>query len=91
MITAAIILASGEVIMAVGPGNYQGLATSDIWALLWGQSADFLNGNLTENVWRFSAALLMAMPAWAVLGPMGVILAHVCRRRPPRGRLFRTA
>lgn len=90
MIITAIIMACGEAVMALGTGSYQGLATSDVWALLWGQTPDFLKGNVSGDIWRFSAALLMAMPAWAVLGPIGVILAHVCRKRPPLGRLFRT-
>ena len=89
-IFAAIVMASGEAVMALGTGTYTGLATSDVWALLGGQAPDFLNGNLTGDIWRFAAALIMSMPAWAVLGPIGVILAHVCRRRPPRGRLFHT-
>ena len=89
MVAAALIMASGEAVMALGAANYSGLATSDVWALLWGQSPEFLHGNITDNIWRFLAALLMAMPAWAVLGPIGVVLVHICRPRPPKGRLFR--
>ena len=42
MVLAAILMASGEAIMALGSGSYQGLATADVWALLWGQTPDFL-------------------------------------------------
>jgi hypothetical protein len=91
MVLAAILMASGEAIMALGSGSYQGLVTADVWALLWGQTPDFLEGGLSGDLWPFAAAVVMAMPAWAVLGPAGVILAHACRRRPPPGRLFRTA
>jgi len=91
MVLAAILMASGEAVMALGSGSYQGLATADVWALLWGQTPDFLEAGLSGDLWRFAGALLLALPAWAVLGPTGVILAHTCRRRPPRGRLFRTA
>lgn len=91
MVLAAILMASGEAVMAIGSGSYQGLATSDILALLWGQTPDFLESGLTGDIWRFLGALVMAMPAWAILGPIGVILAHMFRRRPPPGRLFRTA
>lgn len=89
MVATALVMASGEAVMALGTGSYTGLATADVWALLWGQSPDFLSGTLTNDIWRFLLALLMAMPAWAVIGPSGVILAHTCRKRPPKGRLFR--
>jgi len=91
MVAMAIIMASSEALMALSAGSYHGLATSDVWALLWGQSPDFLQGNLSENIWRFLAALVLAMPAWAVIGPSGIILAHACRKRPPKGRLFRVS
>lgn len=90
MVLAAILMASGEAVMALGTGSYQGLATGDVWALLWGQTPNFLEAGFSGDLWRFGGALLMALPAWAVLGPAGVILAHTCRRRPPSGRLFRT-
>ena len=91
MVLAAILMASGEAVMAIGSGSYQGLATADILALLWGQTPDFLEPSLSGDIWRFLGVLVMAMPAWAIIGPIGVILAHMFRRRPPPGRLFRTA
>ncbi|MDG2242079.1 MAG: hypothetical protein P8L66_01150 [Rhodospirillaceae bacterium] len=90
MVLAAILMASAEAVMALGTGSYLGLATGDLWALLWGRNPNFLEAGFSDDLWRFSGALLMALPAWAVLGPVGVILAHTCRRRPPNGRLFRT-
>lgn len=90
MVLVAIIMASGEAVMALGTENYQGLATADVWALLWGKTFNFLEAGLSGDLWRFSGALLLALPAWAVLGTCGVIIAHTCRRRLPRGRLFRT-
>jgi len=91
LVISAILMASGEAVMALGTGSYQGLATGEVWALLWGQAPDFLGGDMSGGFWPFLGTLFMAMPAWAVLGPAGVILAHICRRRPPPGRLFRTA
>lgn len=91
LVVSAIVMASGEAVMAIGTGTYQGLATGEIWALLWGQAPDFLDDGLSSGFWHFLGALFMEMPAWAIMGPLGVIVAHTCRRRPPPGRLFRTA
>jgi len=89
MVCIAIVMASGEAVMAIGTGTYNGLATAEIWALLWGQTPHVLGGNLTGDIWLVAATLLMSLPAWAILCPIGVVLAHICRRRPPRRRSFR--
>ena len=89
MVIVALVMASGEAVMALGTGSYHSLATSDVWALLLGRSPDLLPGDVTQGTWHFIAALLLAMPAWAVIGPSGVMLAHVCRKRLAKGRLFR--
>lgn len=91
MIAVALLMASGEAVMALGTGSYHGLATSDVWALLWGQTPEVDESGVPGNVWALIVAIFMAMPAWAVVGPIGVIVAHAFRRRPPRGRLFRSA
>jgi len=90
MLVSALIMASGEAVMALGTGSYASLATSEVWALLWGQSPGLFQSTLNESTWHFIGTLLLEMPAWAVFGPSGVILAHICRKRPPKGRLFRT-
>jgi len=91
MVAIALLMASGEAVMALGTGNYRGLATSDLWALLWGQAPSVDQQALTSGSWALLIAIFMALPAWAVVGPIGIIMARVCRRRPPRGRLFRTS
>jgi ABC-type phosphate transport system permease subunit len=91
MIAVALLMASGEAVMALGTGSYHGLATSDVWALLWGQTPQVEQTSSAGSMWLLIVTVFMAMPAWAVVGPVGVILAHVCRRRPPRGRLFLSA
>ena len=90
MIAVALLMASGEAVMALGTGTYHGLATSDVWALLWGQTPQVDQSNVPGDMWLLAMAIFMAMPAWAVVGPIGVVVAHLCRRRPPRGRLFRS-
>ncbi len=73
--------------MAVGMGAYDGLATVDLWTLLVGQSPSFETADNVQ-VFTLAAAGIMQMPAWVVLATMGVVLAHVCRKRRARRRVF---
>ncbi len=88
LVILAILMASAEAVMALGIGTYSSLATADVWTLLVGQSPTF-GGNTSAP--EVVAALVMQMPAWAVFGAVGVFLAHVCRKRPQRRRIFRSA
>lgn len=72
--------------MALGTGQYSGLATADIWTLLVGQTPSF-TANSSEILAAASAGI-MAMPAWIVLGVVGVALAHFCRKRRDSRRIF---
>ncbi len=75
--------------MALGTGEYSGLATADIWTLLVGQTPSF-TGTSSEILAAASAGI-MQMPAWVVLGVIGFALAHFCRKRPDHRRIFHTA
>jgi hypothetical protein len=85
MMVVAIIIASAEAVMALGASGHAGLATSDIVTLLTGQSPQFSAARWPE---LFSAlgTGVMAMPAWLVIGVMGLSLAHVFRKRRMRRR-----
>ena len=74
--------------MAVGMGTYDGLATVDLWTLLVGQSPSFEAADRSVPVLALVGAGIMEMPAWVVLAAMGVILAHTCRKRRQRRRVF---
>ena len=89
LVILAIVMASAEAVMALGIGTYNGLATSDVWTLLVGQSPSFAGDTSAPQVLSVAGALVMQMPAWAVFGAIGVFLAHVCRQRPHRRRIFR--
>ncbi len=80
--------------MALGTGAYNGLATSDVWTLLVGQTPTFAMH--TESTATSSpmlakvGAVIMAMPAWVAFGVTGFVLLHVCRKRRARRRVFRS-
>ena len=91
LVILAIFMASAEAVMALGTGAYNGLATADIWTLLVGQSPSFqAETNLTQML-ATMGTVVMQMPAWIVFGTVGVLLAHACRKRRNRRRIFRTA
>ena len=91
LVILAIVMASAEAVMALGIGSYNGLATADVWTLLVGQSPSFADDMHAPQVLTTAGAIVMQMPAWAVFGAIGVFLAHVCRKRPQRRRIFRSA
>jgi hypothetical protein len=76
MVLIAIVMASAEAVMAVGARGHSGLATADVITLLVGQAPEF--SALGANV--------MAMPAWFVIGVVGLALAHIFRARRMRRR-----
>ena len=90
LVLMAIIMASAEAVMALGTGAYNGLATADIWTLLVGQTPSFAAFDSFQVLAALSAAI-MATPAWIVIGLSGFLIAHVCRKRRARRRIFRTA
>jgi hypothetical protein len=85
MVTLAIIIVSAEAVMALGASGHAGLATSDLVTLLTGQSPQFSAARWPE---LFSALGqgIMAMPAWLVIGVIGLVLAHTFRYRRIRRR-----
>ncbi|MDR3437141.1 hypothetical protein [Telmatospirillum sp.] len=74
----ALLMASGDVVLALGPGDHLGLVTGDVWVLLAGRTPqlDTLPSSLGN--------VLMAWPAWTVLAPLGGILLWTCRQRRRR-------
>ena len=74
--------------MALGTGEYSGLATADIWTLIVGQTPTFSTNS--SEILSAASVGIMAMPAWIVLGVVGIALAHFCRKRRDHRRIFRT-
>jgi len=84
-------MGSAEAVMALGTGAYSGLATADIWTLLVGQTPSFTTETDSLQILAALGTGIMQMPAWIVVGALGFSIAHVCRKRRSRRRIFRTA
>ncbi len=85
LIAVALLLASGDAVLALGPGDHAGIMTGDIWMLLAGRAA--LPGPMPESI----GAMLLSWPAWAAIGPAGIALVAICRPRRRRFRFRRPA
>jgi len=79
LIALATLAASGEAVMALGTGAYDGIAAGEVWTLLSGQAVDAAARPLVDRV--------LDLPAWLVMGPLGFALVLAFRRRPKR-RMF---
>jgi hypothetical protein len=73
LVGLALLMASGDAVLALGPGDHIGIAARDIYVLLAGKALQ-------------PAVALMKWPAWAFIGPAGVALLWTCR---PRRRRYR--
>lgn len=84
----AVVMASAEAVVALGAGKYSGLATSEVWALIVGETPSFI-GHEPDFITMAGAGIL-AMPAWVVFGAVGIALAHFFRKRRGNRRIFRS-
>ncbi|HVI53150.1 MAG TPA: hypothetical protein VM661_18220 [Candidatus Sulfotelmatobacter sp.] len=75
----AMLMASGDAVLAFAPGEHARLMTADIWLLVSGRVPRF------EDLPSLTA-LLLALPAWLVAAPVGGVLLWACR--PRRRRYF---
>jgi hypothetical protein len=73
LIGISVLMASADAVLALGPGEHVGIATSDVWMLLAGRPWDPGTPSL--------ASLLMAWPAWTVLAPIGLLVLFLSRPR----------
>ncbi len=78
LIGLSLLMASADAVMALGPGDYSGIAAGDLFTLLSGHPPE-----ATRPLSALDAVGLMLMqwPAWAVVGPLGAALVLACRRR----------
>ena len=84
MIAIAITIASAEAVMAISSNGYEVLEAGHIWVLI---SGEMPNAN-SHSFYSQLGGIISELPAWAVLGMIGFVLAYTCRYRPPSGRLF---
>lgn len=84
MIGVAVLMASADAVMALGPGDYDSIRTADVVTLLTG---DLMTG---QGGWTQALRGLMTLPAWIVIGAGGLATLLMCRKRLRRFR-FRKA
>lgn len=79
MIGVAVLMASADAVMALGPNDYDSIRTADVITLLTG---DAMGG----GGWSQAMRGLMALPAWMVVGAGGLSALLLCRKRHRRFR-----
>lgn len=88
LVIAAVLAASAEAVLALGPGTHSGIATRDVWTLLSGSAPAFDASEITtvaastgRQLLNRLGAAIMGWPAWAVIGPLGGALVMATRGR----------
>jgi hypothetical protein len=86
LIGLAVIMASADAVMALGPVEYAGIVTADVFTLLTGGEPEF-----GESLSLLASAeeALLDTPAWVVMGGLGTVLLISCRKRTKRYRFRR--
>jgi len=83
LIVAAGLIASAEGIAAVASGAYDSVATGELWTLITGRHP-FI-GFSSHDAWSETlGTMLLAWPAWTVIGAIGCMLILLCRPRRKR-------
>ncbi len=83
MVCIAILIASGEAVLALGTGSYEGLATREVWVLLAGNTPTF-GPDVTQAGFKDILVRLLDWPAWVVIGGIGLTVILACRPRRRR-------
>lgn len=84
LVVVAVLTASAEAVVALGTGEYDSIATVDLWTLLTGRHPEI--ATLTSHAaWSDAVgAMLLAWPAWTIIGALGCTLIFACRPRRKR-------
>ncbi len=83
MVGVAVIMASADAVMALGPADYAGLMTADVLTLLTGGEHE---APLGLSLWNTVATTVLDTPAWALTGGLGLIMVYAFRKRQRRYR-----
>jgi hypothetical protein len=84
LIGVAVIMASADAVLALGPADYAGIVTADVVTLIAGHTPDTTDAGRSALA-SLSAAVL-DMPAWIAVGLMGLALSVSCRKRQRQRR-----
>ena len=83
LIVLSLLMASGDAVLALGTTEHSGIVAGTLWTLVTGKAPE--PTTTTESL----ASMLLAWPAWAAIGPVGIMLVAMCRSRRPRRLRFR--
>jgi hypothetical protein len=84
LIGLAVIMASADAVLALGPAEYAGIITADVVTLIAGHAPD--TSDAGRSLFSAVTATLLDMPAWVAVGLMGLSLSVACRRRQRQRR-----
>ena len=84
LIGLAVIMASADAVLALGPAEYAGIITADVVTLIAGHTPD--TSDAGRSVFSTLTATLLDMPAWIAVGLMGLSLSVACRQRQRQRR-----
>ena len=86
LIALTVIMASGDVVLALGPADYSGILTADVITLLIGAAPEPAP---EQSLLAAFEATVMELPAWVVVGLTGTALLVTSRKRNKRFRFRR--
>lgn len=84
LIGLAVLMASADAVLALGPAEYAGIITADVLTLIAGHAPDTTDAG--RSLSSTLTAAVLDMPAWIVVGLMGAGLSVACRTRQGRRR-----
>ncbi|MBR9973587.1 hypothetical protein [Magnetospirillum sulfuroxidans] len=87
LIAITVIMASGDVVLALGPADYSGILTADVITLLLGAAPEPIP---EQSLAAAAEAVIMDLPAWVVVGFAGIALLVASRKRNKRFRFRRS-
>jgi hypothetical protein len=82
LIGLAVIMASADAVLALGPAEYAGIVTADVVTLLAGHAPDTAAAG--RSVVDSVMVMILDLPAWVAVGLVGISLSVTCRKRQRR-------
>ena len=79
LIGIAVIMASADAVLALGPTEYAGIITADVVTLLAGHTPD--TAEASTSLMDSVQATILDLPARIAVGLMGISLSVACRKR----------
>ncbi|MBN2752990.1 MAG: hypothetical protein JXQ84_09815 [Rhodospirillaceae bacterium] len=91
LVVIAALTASAEAVVALGTGEYDSIATVDIWTLITGRHPEIATIAIHSGWTDTMGAMLLAWPAWTVIAAIGCTLIFACRPRRRRAEYRETS